>query len=122
MCRWRIRVLALAHIVAVCAAHAVAAQSRDSDQLTAHGAISYVFYCAACHGGNGGGDALHHVPPLAGRAAAALVRQITALKDAAGPGGSGGNHARSLAALNAAQIEGIADYLASLVPPPSAAH
>jgi cytochrome c553 len=123
MCRSGFRALALAAGLAVCAAHIVTAQTSTGDQLIARGALSYAFYCAACHGGNGGGSPVAHVPQLAGRNAAWLARQIAALRDAPRTGRSQAtaNHARVLGQLSAAQIEGIAEYLASLAPPPSVA-
>jgi cytochrome c553 len=121
MCRSRVRVFALAVGLIPCVASLVAAQTATNDQLVARGALSYAFYCAACHGGNGGGDAAGHVPRLAGRSAASLVQETSALRDAAGNGKGDAHHAR-VAQLNTEQIEGIAEYLASLAPPPSAAH
>jgi cytochrome c553 len=123
MCRSMRSALALAVGVAACAAHLVAAQTLTGDQLIAQGALSYTFSCAACHGANGGGNAVQRVPQLAGRSAASLVRQISALRQAALSGGSEGKgkHARVIVQLSAGQIEAIAQYLASLAPPPEAA-
>ncbi|HUN73395.1 MAG TPA: c-type cytochrome [Steroidobacteraceae bacterium] len=121
MCRSSYRALVLAAGLVICAATLVAAQTRTADQLVARGALSYTFYCADCHGGNGAGDAAKHVPELAGRSAASLVRDISALQDAAraSRGQATNRHARVLSRLNSEQIEAIADYLASLAPPPS---
>ena len=121
MCRSSYRALVLAAGLVICAATLVAAQTRTADQLVARGALSYTFYCADCHGGNGAGDAAKHVPQLAGRSAASLVRDISALQDAAraSRGQATNQHARVLSRLNSEQIEAIADYLASLAPPPS---
>ncbi len=115
--------LALAAGLAACAARLVAAQTPPGDRLIAQGAVSYTFYCAACHGGNGGGKAAAHVPQLAGRSAASLVWQISALQQAVLGGRTDGmaTHPQVLAQLNASQIEAIAAYLASLAPPPEAA-
>jgi len=120
MCRSSYRPLVLAAGLVICAATLVAAQTRTGDQL-AQGALSYTFYCADCHGGNGAGDAAKHVPQLAGRSAASLVRDISALQDAARPtrGRATDRHARVLSRLHSEQIKAIADYLASLAPPPS---
>jgi cytochrome c553 len=118
-------VLALAVGIAVCAASLVAAQTSTADQLIARGALSYTFYCAACHGANGGGNAAEHAPQLAGRSAPVLVRQIAGLRapDSAAPAAVATSpHARALAELSAANIQGIAAYLASLAPPPPSAH
>jgi cytochrome c553 len=125
MCRSRLRVLALAVGIAVCAASLLAAQTSTGDQLMAQGALSYTFYCAACHGANGGGNSAEHAPQLAGRPVPALVRQIAGLRapDPASAAAAATNaHARALAALSAANIQGIAAYLASLAPPPPIAH
>jgi cytochrome c553 len=116
--------LALAAGLATCAASIIAAPTTSGDQLIARGALSYTFYCAACHGGNGEGNAADHVPQLAGRNAAVLGREISMLKDAARTDRARvtDTHARVLAPLSAEQIEGIADYLTSLAPAPLAAH
>jgi len=121
MCRSRYCALALAAGLAACATRSIAGQAAPADQLVARGALSYTFYCADCHGGNGAGDAAKHVPQLAGRSAASLVRDISALQDAAraSRGQATNQHARVLSRLNSEQIEAIADYLASLAPPPS---
>jgi cytochrome c553 len=125
MCRLTWGALALAAVLALsAAARPIAAQSSPGAQLTARGAVSYALYCAACHGGNGGGNPASHAPELAGRAAAALARQLSELRHAARAAGVQGKrpHANALAQLNAEDIEGIAEYLASLAPPPPAAH
>ncbi|HTX25017.1 MAG TPA: c-type cytochrome [Steroidobacteraceae bacterium] len=123
MCRSMRSALALAAGLAACAVRLVAAPTPTVDQLIAQGALSYTFYCAACHGGNGGGNAAARVPQLAGRSAAALVRQISALRQVTltGPSEGTARHPRVLVQLNAGQIAAIAEYLASLVPPPAAA-
>jgi mono/diheme cytochrome c family protein len=123
MCRSMRSALALAVGLAACAARLVAAQTPTADQLIAQGAVSYTFYCAACHGGNGGGNAAEHGPQLAGRSAASLERQIAALRQAARTRRSdaAAKHMRVLVQLNAGQVEAIAEYLASLAPLPQAA-
>ncbi len=122
MCRSRYCALALAAGLAVCVARIVAAQTLSGDQLVARGALNYTFYCSSCHGGNGEGNAARHVPQLASRDAASLVREISSLRDAARTGSPGtARHARVLAQLKTRQIQGIAEYLAGLAPPPSAA-
>ncbi|HTW37027.1 MAG TPA: cytochrome c [Steroidobacteraceae bacterium] len=124
MCRSRYGALALAAGLLACAARIVAAQTGGSDQLIAQGALNYTFYCSSCHGGNAGGNPTAHAPPLAGQTAAPLEREIAALRKAARTtrDPAAASHASVLAQLNGEQIEGIAEYLASLAPPPSAAH
>lgn len=117
--------LALTVGIAVCAASLVAAQTSTGDQLIAQGALSYTFYCAGCHGANGGGNAAEHAPELAGRSVPALVQQIAGLRapDSVSSAATATSaHVRALAELSAANIQGIAAYLASLAPPPPIAH
>jgi cytochrome c553 len=115
--------LALALGLAACTVRHVAAQTPTHDQLIAQGALSYVFYCAACHGGNAGGDPARHVPALAGGSASLLARELAELQKAARAAGGkdSGHHAGAFAQLNAEDIERIAEYLSSLAPPPPAA-
>jgi cytochrome c553 len=117
-------VRALAAGIALCAASLAAAQTATGDQLIARGALSYTFYCAACHGGNAGGNTAEHAPQLAGRSLRMLLRQISGLRapDSTSPAAAASAHARALAALSAENIQGIAAYLASLAPPPQIPH
>jgi cytochrome c553 len=125
MCRSSFRALGLGLAACACVARIVAAQDSAGEQLMAQGAVSYAFYCAGCHGGNGGGHPGKHVPQLAGRPSASLLKEISALQAAARTGRSGAagrsTHARVLAELSAKQLQGIAEYLASLAPPPPVA-
>lgn len=116
--------LALAAGLVTCAAQIVAAQRAGGDQLIAQGALNYTFYCSSCHGGNAGGNPATRAPPLAGQPSASLVREIAALRQRAHTSRTpaAAQHASVLAQLQGEQIEGIAEYLASLAPPPSAAH
>jgi cytochrome c553 len=103
--------------------HPALAAADDDDVLMARGAINYALLCAGCHGGNGGGDRARGIPALAGVSAFTLARQISQLK--ATPQARGTepvpDHERAVAQLKSGDIEGIALYLASLVPPPPAA-
>lgn len=95
-------------------------QDTGSNPGMARAAIDYVYLCGDCHGGIGEGDAAHRAPPLAGRSARDLEQQLARLsarREATGwP-----DHARVLAKLKQEDIDAIAAYLASLVPPPAIA-
>jgi cytochrome c553 len=120
--------LAAAAAVAAIAAQSIPAPSRDypltavmspsaaADQSVARGAIDYVFFCAECHGANGQGNSAKGVPQLAGLHAADLTRQLTALSPSARA-----RHAPLLKRMDHQDLVGIADYLASLAPPPAIA-
>ena len=96
----------------------------EPEPLAAQTIINYVYYCAGCHGANGEGSVDAHAPSLAGRSAALLARQLRALladqPDGPRPNRAAGAHA-SLPRLDSAQIEAMANYLASLAPAPPAA-
>jgi cytochrome c553 len=83
----------------------------------AHGAITYDYLCAECHGGTGEGNPSKHVPRLAGERADALMRKLLAWKGdpAAAPTSA---HTAPLAELDRDAIEGVALYLSALAPPP----
>jgi cytochrome c553 len=112
--------VALMTATATVSSPAPVASDSASDAIavrTAHGAIAYDYLCAECHGGTGEGDPSKHVPPLAGRSADALLRQLLALKanPAAAPASL---HTAPLAQLDRDAIEGVALYLSALAPPP----
>ncbi len=92
------------------------AAASDADQSIARGAIAYVFYCAECHGANGQANPAKGIPQLAGLRVADLMRQLSALSAKAPD-----RHAQLLARMDQRDLAGIADYLASLAPPPASA-
>lgn len=75
---------------------------------------------ASAHGPLGEGDAAAFVPRLAGQHTDYLVRQFYDAVDGRRPN-MGGDHARLLATLERAEILGVADYLARLMPYPKQA-
>lgn len=79
----------------------------------AEGTRAWFAGCADCHGATGKADPVHLVPRLAGQHAAYLERQL--LDAAAGRRPNmNREHRRPLQRLSAAEIAGIADYLARL--------
>jgi cytochrome c553 len=92
------------------------APAGDADQSLARGAIAYVFFCAECHGANGQGNPAKGIPQLAGLRVADLMRQLSALS-----ANAPNNHAQLLSHMDHRDLAGIADYLASLAPPPASA-
>jgi cytochrome c553 len=92
-------------------------QDTDSNPSKARAAIDYVYLCADCHGAGGGGNAAIGVPQLAGRPARDLKQRLAQLSAHHGATGWP-DHARVLGQLSQEDIEAIADYLATLVPPP----
>jgi len=95
-------------------------QDTGSNPSKAQAAIDYVYLCADCHGGIGEGNAAYGVPPLAGQPARDLKQRLAQLSAHHGATGWP-DHARVLGKLSQADIEAIADYLATLVPPPAIA-
>jgi cytochrome c553 len=113
---------AIALMTAATAVSSPAPPASDSASDTmalraAHGAITYDYLCAACHGGTGEGDPSRHIPPLAGERADALLQKLLALKadPAAAPTSA---HAAALGQLDRDAIEGVALYLSALAAPP----
>jgi cytochrome c553 len=84
----------------------------------AHGAITYDYLCAECHGGTGEGDPSKHVPALAGESAHALMQKLLALKSDPGAATTSA-HVAALAQLDRDAIEGVALYLSALAAPPT---
>ena len=74
------------------------------------GAQAFVMACAGCHGATGQGDAAHGVPRLAGQHHGYLRRQVQDAVEGRRPGLQT-SHGRRFAALSAAEIDGLADYL-----------
>jgi cytochrome c553 len=95
----------------------VASDSTSDAMRAAHGAITYNYLCAECHGGTGEGDPSKHVPPLAGESADVLMRKLLALKSDPGTAAASA-HAAPLAQLDREAIEGVALYLSALAAPP----
>ena len=76
--------------------------------------------CAACHGADGN-SASNNFPKLAGQPAAYLVKQLHDFKPA-GTRHNGGVMVGFAGALNDADMQAVADYYASQVMSPGAAH
>jgi cytochrome c553 len=76
----------------------------------AAGARAFVMDCAGCHGATGQGDAAHGVPRLAGQHHGYLRRQVQDAVEGRRPRLQG-SHGTRFAALTAAEIDGLADYL-----------
>lgn len=83
-------------------------------------AVEYVYLCGDCHGAIGEGKRSQGVPPLAGRSAQELEQRLAQLRADAAPSAWPG-HAPLLAKLTPEDIDAMANYLASLVPPPAIA-
>lgn len=86
----------------------------------APGAVDYVYLCGDCHGAIGEGNEAKGIPPLAGRPARDLEQRLAQLRTR-NSGSGWPDHAQVLDQLNQADIDAIADYLSSLVPPPAIA-
>lgn len=122
MSGWRRVALWGAALAAAIAAFASAANDQDSASTPnqARAAIHYVYLCADCHGGIGEGNAARGAPPLAGRSARDLEQRLAQLRTQRETP-SWSDHARVLGKLNQDDIDAIAGYLATLVPPPAIA-
>lgn len=96
------------------------AQGTHLNPDMAPGSVDYVYLCGDCHGAIGEGNAAKGVPPLAGRPARDLEQRLAQLRTHRG-GTDWPDHGQLLAKLTQQDIDAIADYLASLVPPPAIA-
>lgn len=86
------------------------------------GARAFVMECSVCHGATGQGDAVRGVPRLAGQHHGYLKRQVQDAVEGRRPRLQA-SHGPRFAALTAAEIDGLADYLSrnvrrTLSPPP----
>lgn len=81
-----------------------------SGEALAAGARVFVMDCAGCHGATGQGDAARGMPRLAGQHHGYLRRQVQDAVEGRRPRLQGSHGAR-FAALTAAEIDGLADYL-----------
>jgi cytochrome c553 len=95
-------------------------QDAGLNPANARAAIDYVYLCADCHGGIGEGNLARGVPPLAGRSARDLQQRLAQLRMAQGRAGRP-DHTRVLSKLNQGDMDAIANYLSTLVPPPAIA-
>lgn len=87
----------------------------------ATGARAFVTGCASCHGATGQGDAQRGIPRLAGQHHGYLRRQVQDAVEGRRPGLQA-SHGRRFAALSAAEIDGLSDYLSRNVRRGSSAH
>ncbi len=85
------------------------AATGTGGSLTA-GARVFVMDCSSCHGATGQGDAVRGIPRLAGQHHGYLRRQVQDAVEGRRPGLQT-SHGRRFAALSAAEIDGLADYL-----------
>ena len=79
------------------------------------GAASYLRHCADCHGATGQGSAEAAVARLAGQHHPYLLRQFFDVLEGRRPPLSA-SHGRSMADMDQARAEGIADYLSRMQP------
>jgi len=124
--RWdlRMEVVAGRHIlkasqdivdVASYAASLTPVQSRalGAGEGVSHGQQLYEAHCLACHGRAGEGSNTRFVPRLEGQDYYYLLRQLHDAIDGRRPGLTA-THAKLLRAFDAADLEGLADYLSKL--------
>ena len=120
MTGWMRAALCSAALAATVTVFPTSAADTKSKPDMAPGSVDYVYLCGDCHGAIGEGGAAKGAPPLAGLRARDLKQRLTQLR-AAGAGSTWPDHSQLLSKLSEADIDAIADYLASLVPPPAIA-
>ena len=89
-----------------------------SGEFLGHGAMLYFRQCESCHGSSGQGDPRHSIPRLAAQHYEYLRRQIHDAVEGRHPGFPA-FHVKLFAHLEYNDIDGVADYLARIVPPPT---
>ncbi len=77
------------------------------------GASVFVARCARCHGASGGGDDSAGVPRLAGQHREYTIRQMHDAADGRRPN-MAGEHANYTRGLSFEEVQGIADYMATV--------
>jgi cbb3-type cytochrome c oxidase subunit III len=90
-------------------------QSTGTGEHLKRGEQVYALRCASCHGPQAQGNGPAGYPRLAGQQHAYLARQIRNGREGTRPTFSA-EHIRVLRELTPADVDGIADYLARLVP------
>lgn len=90
---------------------------EGSGEYLAHGASLYAHRCASCHGQAAQGEEAHAWPRLATQHYPYLVRQMHDALEGRRPNFSRA-HVRLLAHFDRDDIDGVADYLSRLTPPP----